>query len=352
MSKVILEEWEAYAPGFELPEAVQAVTEEMNRFSEAATIERMPLDEHRRDEASGMRYALLGGKAASVEECVVIFSSFANKTSPHNLIKADFIRRSLKEAGIRDTNGDELGVMVLASPSRGSGLKSREDEKKAHTQDAFRTLGRSGLDTVRRRGFSKVSLTGHSQGGTAALSAASSAEAMGMDVAVTAASNVLGSKEQTMRQLQSGFMANGPLMRAEVTSAGLRPYTEAFGYDRPKGKVASRLPFGPRDVMFATDMLSHPVRNFQLFKNMTDKRFMRDLFMAAEINHAPLVIGHGNADDIVSPTADVLDMMRDVALRQRDTRMALIEVMDGKHTWSDHVPLWGAFILRASELAS
>ncbi|MGH7249914.1 MAG: hypothetical protein ACREGC_02985, partial [Minisyncoccia bacterium] len=326
--------WRPNSPDFVYPDSVLETKETMNSLSYDEVMGDIPIMFEGRHAQNGINSALIGTPGSSTEEAVVLYLAFANKLSSHNLIKADFIRRVLDRAGIRDDGGKPLPVLEIASPSLGSTIRPLGKNGGAEiTAGVFYPATKPSLDIVKHRGFGKVGLIGHSQGGTFAIHAAGQAYDAGLDLKVAAPSDMLGTKEFQKTALLKAFGSDADYLEHEVVSAGLKAYVEAFGYDRSSSWLKRRA----QDARFLIDVAAHPKLNlFNLFPGLGKLTFEDALARVVDSEpDEPIVVGYGNKDQLVADRGTIQLQMNPI-WRGGTSRVnyngSLVEIEDGRHT--------------------
>ncbi len=297
----------------------------------------------------GTAYAVNGSKDNSVEEAMVLYLAFANKLSPHNRIKAEFIRRAFNRAGIRDEKGLTLPVVTVASPSVGSTIKGMNQlDKQAVRKGNFTHATRTSLEIVKQLGFGKVGFVGHSQGGTFANYAAGQAYNQNLDVLMVAASDMTGTKAFKKAELAQAFAADADYLQVEVAQAGLKPYIDALGYDEEMNKLRRFR----QDARFVMDVLSHPKLNLgTLLSGLAQPTFINAAKNDAYLFPAAFTYGYGNHSGIVDPIGLEQQVEEARSSVWPTPNMQTIEIDGGRHTWSDNVPLYATFVLDAVQRA-
>lgn len=331
----------------DMDESVFTVFSQMQAMTPFAVQCDMPLLSNERDPSTGVRYAKIAVPGSSATEAIALHSPFANRTTEHHLISADFVRRVLVEAGIRDDTGAELPVFVFSAPTRGSGYKLPYAKKREMLVSGDLTAAAAlPADIIRRRGFGKIAVAGHSYGGVMALATPKAAYDLGLDTSVVASSDPVCSKEfggllAGRKELGEAFAGDSTHLRTEVEAARFAPYTEAIGFASGSAPIRQHL----ADAIYMVNAATHPYENWVLTGVMARNSFKRLLSSAAQ--HSPsVVVGHGTMDQLLAPVEEVDATMTQVATDNPDTNLMLIQA-DWRHTWADNLAKRAQFCLEA-----
>lgn len=340
--------WYPNSPGFEYPEAVLTVKEQMNMQGLEGVMNSTPILVDRHE--NGIGFTVNGTAGSSTVEGALLYLAFANKRTQHNRVKAEFLRRTLEATGVRDAKGDPLPVITVDSPSLGSTINMDKVQKDRTKAGLFYDAVKPSLDIAKGLGFGKLAIGGHSQGGTFTVFAAGEAHWSDLDVISTAASDMPGTKKFDKKAgLLDAFTADADYLSEEVVNAGLEPYIEALGYDKRIGFIQRRR----QDAKFLMDVFAHPITNNALFTGLTKDSFERSLkhSMYSSVG-AYHLIGYGTEDEIVAESnviEEAVQAARDYVVPTPN--IGLVEIAEGRHTWSDNVPLYATFystsVLRA-----
>ncbi|MGH7195308.1 MAG: hypothetical protein ACREGA_00850 [Candidatus Saccharimonadales bacterium] len=162
---------------------------------------------------NGAAYALMDGDNPdeySKTDALVTFNPYANRATPHMLVRAEFIREAAKFSDVRDEAGKLKPVIMLASPGLGgSNIKlSREDRKQIRNGD-IGPFAKELLQAVSALDIGRVSLLGYSQGADVALAGANINQAVNLDTDRLAIGEPVGVEPRTMPQLGKDFLKIG-----------------------------------------------------------------------------------------------------------------------------------------------
>lgn len=323
--------------------SVARVSRLFDGISAEWALEHIPVLERERDDLTDIDYVRIGTQSSSSAEVIAVFAPVANGISDHHIIGMDYLRRVIKNADIRDAAGDELSIMFLASPSRHSNYDLGLMDGARVWRGDFSPVGGLAHDIIRRKGFTKLNTAGHSLGGVIALASAGAAGA-DMDVNVVAPSDAVCSKlYDSLKQFAKDFGSDADNLTLEVRQAGLSPYTEALGANHTD--VRRRVD----DIGFALGALKW--RNLQLVRGM-QRATLPALLHGAAMHAKAVVMGHGSDDQLIADTSDTLRIMDGVSIRLPNANLELVEIIGGRHTWGDNMPLRAQFMVHAMRAVS
>ncbi len=315
-------------------EIMADVYERATRHSEATIV----------DDATGIETARITDWDCAINEAVLMFNPFGNRVTNSHLVRADYTKSVLQQAGIYSRVGRPLSVMVVGSPSGRSGLKlSRGERSDMATGFDYSPFTKAALDVARRQKLNKLYIMGHSLGGVLALSAAAEAESMDIDVVAVASGDPVCSKPyDSLAKLAADFSNDSEYLRHQVKRAGLDIYTHVQGMDLEVGKTERTL----QDLLYVLGVARRPLVNLALAKGMAAAQ-LESLLDGSVAGAKKTTIGHGTEDQLLANFSTVVEIAKGSAIAHPDKKLSLVEVTHGRHTWGDNIPAVAAFAVRS-----
>jgi hypothetical protein len=158
-----------------MAEPVAHVNDHLNRLGAKHFVEQA--NEVDTDTDSGTQYAIVGQKGFSTEELILLPGRFGNGVWSHTIAGAEGIHEMAKQAGVRDSYGNPLPVLVVAAPCATSSFGLSRKERSEVNGGNYDSIAERHLRIVDSLGYGALRGVYYSQ--AAAIASAVSGAARG-----------------------------------------------------------------------------------------------------------------------------------------------------------------------------
>lgn len=326
---------ETWSLNDQLDEALSRTVYEMNQIDHGLLIN--DLRAKVRTAGNGVVYAVLKGEEPSEysdSEAMVMFNPFALTATDSMLIRSEFIRRLAKRSNIRDSKGNLVPVIMLASPGAdGSQFGLSTQERRRIRKGEFGPMASEYLSTVSELGVGLVSLLGFSQGADMAMDGSLLAHSANLDLRAVSVGDParIENRGPAKLLLDFAFRPGSVNQRPSIERAGLSVQKHASSYE---GKLAF------------LRSAKYPL-NISLYKGLSADGFatrIQEIMDGSAIDR--FVVGYGSKSTITKPEKiePILSSMHEQF--GHDSFMS-VRIDGGNHTWGDQVTLLAKLYMRA-----